>query len=113
LHPTYIFQQAKIKLHANQQKILLEKGLNVVSPHIATQLYNLSDTVQRFDFKWWCAILDTVRISISCNLPTLLRFQLFILSVHTVFVYILLLQHDCTISVTLSRDLISSDDEQF
>jgi len=51
MHPTYIFQQEKIKLHANQQKILLEKALNVVSPHIATWLYNLSDTVQGFDFK--------------------------------------------------------------
>jgi len=61
-------------------------------------------------------ILDMVRISVSlfsCNLPTLLRFQLFILSVHTVFVCIWLLQHNCTILVTLSRDLISSDDAQF
>jgi len=31
MHPTYILQQGRIKLHANQQKILLEKGLNVVS----------------------------------------------------------------------------------
>jgi len=30
MHPTYILQQG-IKLHANQQKILLEKGLNVES----------------------------------------------------------------------------------
>jgi len=51
MHPTYIFHQEKIKLYANQQKILLEKGLNVVSLHIATWLYNLSNTVQRFDFK--------------------------------------------------------------
>jgi len=38
----------KIKLHTNQQKILLEKGLNVVSPHFTTRMYNLSDIVQRF-----------------------------------------------------------------
>jgi len=31
MHPTYILQQGRIKLHANQQKILLEKGLNVES----------------------------------------------------------------------------------
>jgi len=39
----------KIKLHANQQKILLlEKGLNVVSPHFTTWMYNVSDIIQRF-----------------------------------------------------------------
>jgi len=31
MHPTYFFQQGKIKLHANQQKIFLEKRLNFVS----------------------------------------------------------------------------------
>jgi len=30
MHPTYIFQQRKIKLRANQQKIFLGKRLNVV-----------------------------------------------------------------------------------
>ena len=53
-------------------------------------------------------VLVTVRISVllfNCNFPTLLRFQIFILSVHMVFVYILL-QHGCIISETLSRDLI-------
>ena len=29
----------KIKLHANQQKILLEEGLNVVSPHFTTWVF--------------------------------------------------------------------------
>jgi len=29
MHPTYILQQGRIKLHANQQKILSEKELNV------------------------------------------------------------------------------------
>jgi len=80
-----------------------------------TRLYNLSDSVQRFDLKWWCAILDTVRISVSlfsCNLPTLLRFRLFILSVHMVFIY-MFLKHSYTIPTTLSRDLISSNDAQF
>jgi len=37
----------KIKLHANQQKILLEKGLSVVSPYFTTRMYNLSDIIQR------------------------------------------------------------------
>jgi len=29
----------------NQQKILLEKGLNVVCPHSTTRMYNLSDII--------------------------------------------------------------------
>jgi len=39
----------KIKLHTNQQKILLlEEGLNVVSPHFTTWVYNVSNIIQRF-----------------------------------------------------------------
>jgi len=32
---------------------VLEKGLNVISSHFIARLCNLSDTVWRFDLKWW------------------------------------------------------------
>jgi len=38
-----ILQKEQIK--KNQQKILLEKGLNVVSTHSTTRMYNLSDII--------------------------------------------------------------------
>jgi len=50
MYLTYIFQQGKFKLHANQHDILLEKWLNVVSPYFTTRLYNLSDIVQKSIF---------------------------------------------------------------
>jgi len=48
MHLTYILQQGRIKFHANQHKILLENGLNVVSPHSTTPLYNVNVIVRRF-----------------------------------------------------------------
>jgi len=50
----------KIKLHANQQNILLlEKWLNVVSPHFTTWVYNLSNIIQRFIQNLWSSCLST------------------------------------------------------
>ena len=50
MHPTYIFQQGKIKHHANQQKILLRKKTQCRSFAFNNMMvYNLSDIVQRFN----------------------------------------------------------------